>query len=96
MRRAGVAYNIVGGVYATKDGAGHTAGASTSGSTAFSLPETLTPGGNSNLATSISYASSWQVSSVSGPNGATGTTTYDAYGRPQKRSFREDRSEQPV
>ncbi|HEY2011924.1 MAG TPA: hypothetical protein VGH38_00425, partial [Bryobacteraceae bacterium] len=51
-------------------------------STYSSLPAVLTPGGNGNLATSISYATSWAVTSVTGPNGATNTTTYDTLGRP--------------
>ena len=44
----------------------------------------LTPGGNSNLATTVTYTNSWAVTSVTGPNGANGTTTYDDFGRPQK------------
>ena len=36
------------------------------------------------LATTVTYASSWQVTSVTGPNGAQGTTDYDGYGRPTK------------
>src|ERR1039457_4317539 len=54
-----------------------------SADTNYSLPGVLTPQGNANLATSVSYAPSWAVTSVTGPNGANGTTTYDGYGRPQ-------------
>ena len=43
----------------------------------------LTPGGNANLATTVTYTNSWAVTSVTGPNGANGTTTYDNFGRPQ-------------
>ena len=43
----------------------------------------LTPGGNGNLATTVTYADSWAVTSLTGPNGANGTTTYDYLGRPQ-------------
>ena len=53
---------------------------SVSGSAA--IPSSITPGGTADLATSISYASSWAVTSVTGPNSATATTAYDAYGRP--------------
>ena len=42
----------------------------------------LKPDGSSTLATTVTYASSWVVTSVTGPNGANGTTTYDSYGRP--------------
>src|ERR1039457_2336073 len=54
-----------------------------SADTNYSLPGVLTPQGNANLATSVSYAPSWAVTSVTGPNGANGTTTYDGFGRPQ-------------
>jgi YD repeat-containing protein len=53
----------------------------------YSLRGTLTPEGNANLATTVTYASSWAVTSVTGPNGASGTTTYDSYGRPQSTSI---------
>ena len=49
----------------------------------FASGEPLTPGGNANLATTVTYASSWAVTSLTGPNGANSTTTYDGYGRPQ-------------
>jgi YD repeat-containing protein len=32
----------------------------------------------------VTYANSWAVTSLTGPNGANGTTTYDSYGRPEK------------
>jgi hypothetical protein len=51
-------------------------------STNYSLPSVLTPGGDSNMATSIGYTSSWAVASVIGANGANSTTTYDDWGRP--------------
>ncbi len=47
------------------------------------LPGTLTPNGNASLATSMTYASSFAVTSVTGANNANSTTAYDAYGRPQ-------------
>ena len=68
----------------SQDGAGHTTGSTPSADTNYSLPGVLTPGGNSNLATTVTYTSSWAVNSVTGPNGANGTTTYDNFGRPQK------------
>jgi len=46
------------------------------------LPQTLTPNANPSLATSMTYNSAFAVTSVTGPNGATSTTTYDTYGRP--------------
>ena len=78
-------YQDTGVVYQTQDGAGHTMNATPSSSTGYSLPGVLTPGdngGNSNLATSLSYTSSWQVTGVTGPNGANSNTFYDQYGRP--------------
>src|SRR5437773_1372581 len=47
----------------------------------FSLPSVLTPGGDSNLATSLNYATSFATASATGPNGATATYTYDSFGR---------------
>ena len=54
----------------------------TSTSTAASLPSTLTPNGNSNLATSFAYTPAFDLTSVTGANGATTGQTYDAYMRP--------------
>src|SRR5437762_3027499 len=53
-----------------------------SASTSYALPGVITPQGNASLATSVTYAASFAVTSVTGPNGAQGTTTYDTYGRP--------------
>jgi hypothetical protein len=47
---------------------------SVTANTNYSLPEVLTPNGNSNLATTISYTSSFAVNSIATPNGATTTT----------------------
>ena len=77
-------YESTGVVVCSQDGAGHTTGNTPSADTNYSLPGVLTPGGNSNLATTVTYTNSWAVNSVTGPNGANGTTTYDDYGRPQK------------
>jgi RHS repeat-associated protein len=65
------------------DGAGDTWGISGSVAT----PSAITPGGNSNLATTISYATSWAVTSVTGPNAANATTAYDQYGRPSQSTI---------
>jgi len=80
---ANLQYESTGVAVCSVDGAGHTIGAAPSADTNFSLPGMLTPGGNANLKTTVTYASSWAVTSVTGPNGANGTTTYDVYGRPQ-------------
>ena len=53
-----------------------------SADTNYSLPGVLTPGRNTNLATTVAYAGSWAVTTLTGPNGANGTTTYDGNGRP--------------
>ena len=58
-----------------------------SDATSYSLPGVVTPGGNSALATSMTYANSYAVTSVVGPNGATATTTYDTYGRPTQSTI---------
>ena len=76
-------YETTGVVTGTMDGAGRFVMAAPSSSTNYSLPGVLTPGGNANLQTSITYADSWAVTSLTGPNGANGTTTYDSLGRPQ-------------
>ena len=80
-------YEISGVVNSVTDGSGRTVTVSPSWGTGYSLPGVVTPGGNGNLATSLSYAASWAVASVSGPNGATGATTYDTYGRPQQTTI---------
>ena len=75
------AYQITGIPYVTRDGAGRTVNITPDNS--GSLPAILTPNGNSNLATSLTYAGSWAVTSVTGPNGASYRTQYDQFGRPQ-------------
>ncbi len=76
-------YYISGIPYQMVDGDGASVGLSTSSSTAYSLPAALTPNSNSSLATSMTYnSSSFALSSVSGPNGATQSTAYDAFNRP--------------
>jgi YD repeat-containing protein len=80
-------YAINGAVYMAEDGAGTQVNASLSASTNYSLPGVLTPNGNSNLATSVSYSSFFGVNSLVGPNGATTTTNYDTYGRPANTSI---------
>jgi RHS repeat-associated protein len=75
------AYQSTGVVALMQDATGNTITTSpTAGN--YSLPSVLTPNGNSSLATSITYASSWAVTGVTAPNGASATTTYDALGRP--------------
>ena len=74
------AYEITGVPYTTKDGTGNKVDITLTANA--SLPGILTPNGNNNLATNISYAASFAVTSVSGPNGAGTTTDYDGYGRP--------------
>jgi YD repeat-containing protein len=39
------------------------------------------------MAFSATYASSWSVTSMTGPNGAQSTTTYDSYGRPSQSTI---------
>ena len=78
-------YESTGVGVCTDDGLLHVTSAP-SADTSYSLPGTLTPGGNANLATTVTYASSWAVASLTGPNWASGTTTYDALGRPATAS----------
>src|SRR5262249_1813788 len=74
------AYQITGIPYQTVDGAGNSV--SITADASYSLPSVLTPNGNSNLATSLTYSSFWAVQSVTGPNGASVNTSYDTFGRP--------------
>jgi RHS repeat-associated protein len=76
------AYDIGGVPYYTADAYGHSASIQTNPDSNYSLPGVITPNGNSDMATSATYATSWAVTSMTGPNGAQGTTTYDSYGRP--------------
>ena len=61
----------------------------TSSATNYSLPEVVTPNSNTNLQTSATYASSFAPISMTGPNGASGNTTYDSYGRPTQTQIPE-------
>lgn len=76
-------YDIGGNVVQVTDGAGKVTTVTPSSSTNYSLPGVLTPNSNTNLQTSLSYANSFAATSVAGPNGATASTSYDSYGRPQ-------------
>jgi RHS repeat-associated protein len=80
---SGIGYQDTGVPYQYVDGAGRTVSTSPSSSANYALPGVLTPGGNGNLATTVSYASSWAVTQVVSANGATSTTAYDSFGRPQ-------------
>jgi YD repeat-containing protein len=84
---ANMSYESTGVVVSTDDGAGHVVNSAPSADTSYSLPGVLTPGRNGNLATTVTYAASWAVTSVTGPNGASGATTYDSYGRPKQTSI---------
>jgi len=75
-------FAVTGSPVQATDGQGKTISISLDNTT--SIPTALTPNGNSNLSTSVSYASSWEITSVSGPNGSSSSTVYDTYGRPQK------------
>jgi RHS repeat-associated protein len=75
-------YQTTGIPYQMTNGYGVVVTTAPSNDTNWSLPGVLTPNSNSNLATSVSYATSFAVTSVTGPNGATGNATYDLYGRP--------------
>ena len=76
------AYDIGGNPYETQDGDGMIVTVATSSSTGASLPATLTPNGNGNLASNITYSTSYALTSVSGANGANQSVSYDAYNRP--------------
>jgi len=47
------------------------------------VPQTLTPNGQGNLATSFSYTGALAPATVTGPNAASQQFVYDSYGRPQ-------------
>ena len=78
------AYDAAGVLVQTTDALGHTVAIQANSDSHYSLPGTVTPNGNTTLQTSMSYASSFAVTQVTGPNGAQGTTTYDSYGRPSQ------------
>ncbi|MGC1453046.1 MAG: RHS repeat-associated core domain-containing protein, partial [Candidatus Sulfotelmatobacter sp.] len=80
-------YYVTGAVYQTQDAMGNTVTVSPASSSNNVLPGVVTPNSNSSLATSLSYASSFAATSVTGPNGAASSTTYDAYGRPQSSTI---------
>ena len=81
------AYQTTGVTYQAQNAAGTLIATAPSSSTSYSLPGVVTPNGNGNLATSFSYADSWAVTSVTAPNGANATTTYDSLGRPSQTTI---------
>ena len=81
------AYDTAGVPYYSVDANGHSVSIGTAPATDYSLPSSVQPNGNSSMQTSATYASSWSPASIAGPNGDTGTTTYDSYGRPSQTSI---------
>src|ERR1035437_9367820 len=79
---ANMRYQSTGVVQCSQDGAGRTMSSTPSLDTGYSLPGVITPNGNANLATTLTYSGSWAVTSLTGPNGAKNATTYDGWGRP--------------
>jgi RHS repeat-associated protein len=86
---ASVSYESTGVLACSQDGARKAVTTSPSADTSYSLPGVFTPNSNSALSTSLTYNSSWEVTSVTGPNGVTATTTYDSYGRPAQSTMPE-------
>ncbi len=76
------AYATSGIPYKTQHASGPVVTTSTDSSTAYSLPSVIVPNGNTNLQTTFSYTSSFQVSSVTGANGTNTNVLYDTYGHP--------------
>ena len=66
------------------DASGHSVTVQTGSNSNFSLPSSIALGSTGAISTSATYSSSWNVASMTGPNSATGTTTYDSYGRPSQ------------
>jgi YD repeat-containing protein len=85
-------YDPAGGVYQVTNGSGITTTVTTDPTTNYSLPSQLVSGDAStnstaNIVTGFTYASSWSVTSTTGANGETGTTTYDSFGRPSSMTL---------
>jgi RHS repeat-associated protein len=80
-------YETTGVVTKAMDGVGNTVEITPSAATSYGLPAEIKPGGNASLETSMTYAASFAVASMTGPNGATSTTTYDTYGRPTQTTI---------
>ena len=52
-------------------------------STNYTVPSSITPNGNANLSTGLSFDSALQLTSASGPNGASVSVGYDTASRPE-------------
>ena len=81
-----IASEITGVPYKLTDGAGVPMNLSLASGTNYSLPASITPntgnGSDSYLQTSVTYAPSFAVQTVTVPNGSQSTTQYDSVGRP--------------
>jgi RHS repeat-associated protein/uncharacterized repeat protein (TIGR01451 family) len=79
-----LAYDPAGVLYQVTDGSGNTMTVTTDPSTNYSLPNQLVSNASTDtyLVTGFSYASSWGVTSTTGPNGEARLTNYDSFGRP--------------
>ena len=76
------AYDIGGNPYKIQDGNGMVVSVSSDSSTSASLPAVVTPNGNLNLTSNMTYSATYALTSVSGANGANQTVSYDGYNRP--------------
>ena len=74
-------YDVGGNPTSATDGV-TTTSVSTTSTTNYAAPSVITPNSNSNLQTTASYTSWLSMSSVTGPNNTTASTTYDTFGRP--------------
>jgi hypothetical protein len=74
--------DITGNVVSATDNFNHTASVSASTLTNYAAPNSITPNSNTNLTQSMTYAQSLAVNSVTGPNTATASATYDVWNRP--------------
>ncbi len=81
---AAMQYESTGVAVCTQNAMGTYVTAALSSSTNYSLPGVVTPNGTSSLSTTVTYNSMWGATSVVGPNTATGTATYDTWGRPSQ------------
>ncbi len=74
-------YDITGNPVSRSDGVGYSLALTVNSTTNFAAPSVITPNSNTSLQTTASYAG-LAPSSITGPNNATATITYDGLGDP--------------
>lgn len=79
-----ISFDITGTPILATDSLGHTVSITTDSTTNYTAPTAITPNSNTSLQTTATYTQWLVPGSITQPNSATSSTTYNSFGRPQQ------------